>query len=487
MTSTAVGWEELRDSIAGEVVLPDMPAYESTRRPALANFRDVRPQAVVLCEGAEDVSETIRLARRCGLPTATRAGGHCFAGRSSTRGIVLDVTPMRSVSVSEGAATIGAGALLDEVYDGLDEHGLTIPAGCGPTVGIAGLTLGGGLGVLGRRHGLTSDSLLWARVVLADGRITDCDAHRHEDLFWALRGSGGGNFGVVTSLVFETLPAPPATAFHLAWPHHDATALIDTWQHWAPAAPEDMAASLLLVAPDEEDRSPMVNLFGAMIGAESATRELLDAFVARARADPSSVFLKHGPYRDVKRYLAKLGAEMAGQDDRLEAGPDEPHGHLRTKSEFFRGPLPHHAVEALAENLADGRVVGQSRKLDFTPWGGAYNGEPAAATAFAHREERCLLQHTVIEKLGASADGTDHARRWLKRSWDLVHPWGSGGVYPNWPDPELAGWARAYHGTNLDRLLRVKAQYDPDGFFRFHQSIPVRRSDINGRKLPTSA
>jgi FAD/FMN-containing dehydrogenase len=223
-------WNELRGAISGDVVLPDSPNYDSARKPAIARFHDVRPRAVALCRTPEDVSETIVFARRYGLRTATRSGGHCFAGRSSTEGIVIDVTPMRSVSISGAVATVGAGARLGEVYDALAEHGLTIPAGCSPSVGISGLTLGGGLGILGRKYGLTSDHLLAAQIVLADGRFIGCDEHHDEALFWALRGAGGGNFGVVTSLVFDTLPAPAATAFHLHWPHTHAAAIIGAWQ-----------------------------------------------------------------------------------------------------------------------------------------------------------------------------------------------------------------------------------------------------------------
>jgi len=162
VTTMSPDWDALQSAIAGEVVLPESPGYDAARKPTIARFHDARPQAIVLCETAEDVSGAILFARRSGLETASRSGGHCFAGRSSTRGVVLDVSPMRSVSVSGGVATVGAGARLGGVYDALDGHGLTIPAGCGPDVGIAGLTLGGGLGILGRKYGLTSDSLLAA-------------------------------------------------------------------------------------------------------------------------------------------------------------------------------------------------------------------------------------------------------------------------------------------------------------------------------------
>jgi FAD/FMN-containing dehydrogenase len=467
-------WETLRAGISGDMIFPGSPDYESARKPAIARFHDVRPQAVVLCETPEDVSETISYARRSGLRTATRSGGHCFAGRSSTEGIVIDVSPMRSVSVSGDVARVGAGARLVEVYDALEEHGLTIPAGCGPSVGISGLTLGGGLGILGRKHGLTSDHLLGAQIVLADGQTVECDEHHHTDLFWALRGAGG-NFGVVTSLVFKTIPAPAATAFHLLWPHAYAAAVIDAWQHWAPTAPDELAASLLLTASGDVEEPPAANVFGAMLGTESEAAERLEEMVDRVGADPASVFRKHMSYRETKRYLAELGDEMAGEDDRLGEGSDEePQGHPYSKSEFFRRMLPIEAIEALVENFLEGRVAGQSRELDFTPWGGAYNRVPAEATAFAHRDELFLLQHAVVVGPDAPATEREDARRWLTRSWGVVRPWGSGRVYQNFPDPDLEDWAHAYHGANLERLLRVKRKYDLDGFFRFRQSLPTQ-------------
>ncbi len=256
MTHQAPDWHALQGVLEGAVVLPGSPGYESARKPAISRFHAATPQAIVLCETPEEVSEAISFARRSGIETATRSGGHCFAGRSSTEGIVIDVRPMHSVSVSGGVATVGAGTRLGEVYDALDGYGLTIPAGCGPSVGISGLTLGGGMGILGRRHGLTSDHLLGAQVVLEDGSIVECDEHNEPDLFWALRGAGGGNFGVVTSLVFGTVPAPPATAFHLTWPHAYAAEIVGAWQVWSPAAPDELTASLLMVAPSDIDQPP---------------------------------------------------------------------------------------------------------------------------------------------------------------------------------------------------------------------------------------
>jgi FAD/FMN-containing dehydrogenase len=452
----------LQGAIAGEVILPGAPGYDAARKPPLARFHDVRPQAVVRCATPSDVAATIALGRRAGVHVVARGGGHCFAGRSSTGGIVIDLAPMSAVAVADGAATVGGGARLGDVYDALDAHGLTIAAGCGPSVGIAGLTLGGGIGILGRRHGLTCDQLLAAEVVLADGRVVECDEQRHGDLFWALRGSGGGQFGVVTSLVLRTVAAPPATALHLTWPHSRAAALVEAWQSWAPAAPDELAASLLLTAGGDVGREPVVSLFGAMLGSEADTAELVDRFVAGAGARPASVALVQLPYRDVKRRLAEQGPG----DDGYELG--------FSKSELHRRPLPAAAIAALVQHLASARRPGQSRVLDFTPLGGAYNRVRADATAFAHRDQRFSLKHDVAVAAGASAAATEAARDWLARSWAIAHPWGSGRVYPNFPDPELEDAARAYHGPNLGRLQRVKAEYDPGDVFRFPQSLRAR-------------
>jgi FAD/FMN-containing dehydrogenase len=452
-------------TVAGEVLVAGSAEYESARKSQIARFDGVRPHAVVRCRVPEDVAQALAFARQEGLHVALRSGGHCFAGRSSTTGVVIDLSGMNEVSVSDGTVTLGAGARLADVYDALAAHDRTIAAGCGPTVGIAGLTLGGGLGILGRSHGLTADQLVAARAVLADGRIVDCDEHHHEDLFWGLRGAGGGQFAAVTQLVLRTLPAPDATGFHLVWPWTVGAAVVGAWQAWAPDAPDAIAASLLVRAPADNDLPPFVTVFGAVLDQESAAREALDEFVAGVSAAPTKANYAAGPYREIKRYLAEYDI-CSGERRPVEREP----GHSHSKSEFFRRELPADVIAELLAHFADGRRQ-QARVLDFTPWAGAYNRVPADATAFAHRAEQFLLKQEVVVDAGASEAERQAARGWLSRSWGLVHAWGSGGVYPNFPDPELENWGRAYHGANLDRLRRVKATYDPENVFRFDQSV----------------
>jgi FAD/FMN-containing dehydrogenase len=452
-------------TVGGDVLVAGSAEYESARRSQIARFDGVRPHAVVRCRVAEDVAGALAFAKE-GLHVALRSGGHCFAGRSSTTGVVIDLSDMNEVSVSDGTVTVGAGVRLADVYDALAAHDLTIAAGCGPTVGIPGLTLGGGLGILGRSHGLTADQLVAARAVLADGRIVDCDARRHEDLFWALRGAGGGQFAAVTQLMLRTLPAPYATGFHLVWPWTVGAAVVGAWQSWAPDAPNAIAASLLVRATDS-DVPPNVTVFGAVLDQESAARAALDEFVAGVGAAPTKANYAPGPYRDIKRYLAEY--DISSGERRPVAR--EP-GHSYSKSEFFRSELHADVIAELLAHFAGGRRQREARVLDFTPWAGAYNRVPAEATAFAHRAERFLLKQEVVVDAGASEAERQAARGWLSRSWALVHAWGSGGVYPNFPDPELEDWGRAYHGANLDRLRQVKATYDPENVFRFDQSVP---------------
>jgi hypothetical protein len=429
----------LQSTIDGEVVRPGSPDYDSARLPAIARFHHVRPSAVVRCATTQDVVETLAVARLLRVPVAARGGGHCFAGRSSATGIVLDVSPMDTVAVRDGMVAVGAGTRLGPLYDALDAHGLTLPAGCGPTVGIAGLTLGGGFGALGRRHGLTCDRLAGARVVCGDGRIVDCAAHREPDLFWALRGGGPGGW-VVTSLLFRPVPAPPTTVFQLTWPARAAAAVVAAWPRWAPGAPDELTATLRLVAPADPDRPAEVTLVGTML--ESDPTPLLDELARRAGVEPARASLALGSFREAKRFLSGLGG-----------GTGLP-GVRYSRSELFRRPFPPDAAAALVCSVVSDRVPGQTHQVDLTPWGGAYNRVPPGATAFAHRSEAYLVNIT----LGTGGD----ARHRLDRSWAAIAPFGTGRVYPNFPDPDRTLPATAYHGDNHERLRRIRAATDPD-------------------------
>ena len=466
-------WERLQRRVGGEVALPGSPAYQAAPPAFNARFGEVRPSAIVACVSPEDVRAAISFARRHDLELATRAGGHSFAGHASTRGLLVDVTPMRSVTVAAGEATVGAGARLGEVYEALQDHDLTIPGGTCPPVGVAGLTLGGGLGILGRKHGVTSDHLVGAEVVLADGRILTCDDHHHEDLFWALRGAGAGNFGVVTRLVFRPVPAPSSTTtLHLAWPSAHAAAVIGAWQRWAPTGPDELAASLKVTAGDDPDRPPAVDVYGAFHGTRADATRLAEELVASVGSDPTVAALTPMTWPQTRRFWAELGsAEEPGEPP--VPRPPEPQC-LYARSEFFARPLPAEAVAALLDAFGSGRTAGEARELDFMPWGGAYNRRAPDATAFVHRDQLFQLKHVAVVDAGTAPANQAAAHGAATRSWASVHRWGSGRVFQNFADPDLEHWPAAYYGQNYHRLVRVKARYDPSNRFQFQQSIPPR-------------
>jgi hypothetical protein len=336
---------------------------------------------------------------------------------------------------------------------------------------VAGLTLGGGLGILGRRYGVTSDRLVGAEVVLADGRILWCDDRHDEDLFWALRGAGAGNFGVVTTLVFRPVPAPSSTTnLHLAWPYRNAAAVIRAWQGWAPTAPDELAASLKLTAGDDPARPPAVDLWGAFHGPRADAARLVEELVAGVGSDPTAATLTPMGWPQTREFWAELGepAEAPGGPP-LPRPSEEP--CLYARSEFFARPLPAEAVDGLLAAFTEGRRTGEARELDFMPWGGAYNRRAADATAFVHRDERFQLKHAAVVAADAPAAAQDAAHRAATRSWASVHPWGSGRVFQNFADPDLEHWAEAYYGPNHPRLVRIKARYDPTNRFHFPQSL----------------
>src|SRR5215472_18382925 len=248
---SAADWAGLRGELsAGRLVLPEDSGYDGARLLFDPKFDSIRPAAVAYCAVPGEVSACLAFARKFSVPLAVRSGGHSYGGWSTTAGLVVDVTRMSRVSVDVGARTarVGAGTLLIDLYDRLSAYGLAVPGGSCPTVGVAGLALGGGVGVFGRLFGLTCDNVIGVEIVTADGVVRECSADVESDLFWACRGGGGGSFGVVTAFTFRTYPAPDLVLFYLTWPWSQAAAVISAWQSWAPVAPDQLWSNLHLTA-----------------------------------------------------------------------------------------------------------------------------------------------------------------------------------------------------------------------------------------------
>ena len=448
---------ELTTTLDGSAVYPHDADYADVASWPVRTDDQRMPGVVARCVGAADVAKVVSFARDTGIPLAMRGGGHSFAGHSRTEGVLIDTALMGSAWVDGERAVIGAGATLGPVYDALHAEGRTIPAGCGPTVGIAGLTLSGGLGVLGRVRGFTCDALVEAEIVLADGTVTRCSADRDADLFWALRGGGAGSFGVVTELMFATVPEPAATGFHITGPLESAAQVLDAWQRWLPGAPDEVAASLQLSTPSEPSKPMRLGLLGAVSGPERF-RMLDDA--AQSWGEPRlDRDVRDGQLRTAKGHLAEVG-------ERIQATEAPTTGAVtRFGSAFVDAALPGPVVSDLVALVEADRRPGQRRELDLMPMGGAYNRVPPEATAFTHRQDLFLLKYSC---LGPEAE------TWVAAVAELLAPHVTTRVYQNFADATLSSPLSAYYGDNLPRLVDVKSRYDPEDLFRHAQSIPTR-------------
>ncbi|HEV3458985.1 MAG TPA: FAD-binding oxidoreductase [Thermoanaerobaculia bacterium] len=457
----APDWTKLRSRLAGRLILPGEPGYETARLSFNPLFDARRPAAMARCARPEDVQHCVAAAAAAGMPIAARGGGHSYAGYSTPEaGLVVDLSAMAGVEVRlDGTAAVGAGARLIDVYAALARAGRCLPAGSCPTVGIAGLTLGGGVGVLARKLGLTCDRLTAAQVVTADAMFRTASAASEPDLFWALRGGGGGNLGIVTTFIFATAPAPPElTVFSLRFPAGAVAGVLGAWQAWAPSAPDELWSNCIVSAGEP----PACRVGGCFVGGVAALAPLLDGLVRRAGATPLHPSVRSLGYLDAMRYFGGCSRRTVGQC-RLQGD-----GSGQLAREAFVA-----SSRIMARPVADpGRVASLLHRppgVDalFDALGGAVGRVAAGATAFPHRAALATAQ------VYASAAG--------RRRWQAAHAVaevGSGlgallgtGAYVNYIDPALPDWAGAYYASNLGRLREVAHRYDPGGILAFPQGL----------------
>jgi FAD/FMN-containing dehydrogenase len=452
ISTSSISIPRLRDSFDGRVTAPDDAGYDQARKVFYGKY-DRRPAAIVRPADAAEVAQVVTLAADSGQELAVRSGGHSLAGHSvSEGGIVLDLSEMTALDLDlEGRAAWAQTGLTAGAYTtAVGGHGLATGFGDTASVGIGGLTLGGGVGFLVRRHGLTIDNLLAAEVVTADGRVLQVDAETHPDLLWAIRG-GGGNFGVATRFRYRLHELPSIVGGMLLLP--GSAEVIEALVATAEAAPEELSLiANVMVAPPMPFLPPaahgqlVVMTLLCYAGDAEAGERALAPF--RALADPIADMVQPMPY----------------------AGLFEPADDMEVVEEsarsLFMDGVDSRAATAIVEQLqatTAPMAVAQLRVL-----GGAMARVPAEATAFAHRDRRVMAGvGCVYQDAGerptheAWADGFAAALR------------GGPGVYVNSLSNEGPGRVReAYPGRTWDRLVEVKRRYDPGNLFRLNQNIP---------------
>ncbi len=441
----------LASALKGRVVTPADADYDSLRIAALANF-DTTPAAVIRVANAADIAAVINFAKATDLELAIRSGGHSTGGFSGTNtGLVVDLRDLKGIELFRASLTgwFGSGLTAGEVTAALEPSGLILPLGDSGTVGLGGITLGGGIGFLVRKYGLTIDSLLAAEIVTADGDIIVADADHHADLFWAVRG-GGGNFGVVTRFKFRLTALPSFIGGPLIMP----------------ATPEVLAGLVAAAEAAPDELTAIINVMPMpplpFVPAEAHGKTVIMAMMAYV-GDSAGATFALAPFRAVATPIADLVGPAPLSSLYIPEDPNmRPGVSMRA---LYLDTFGINEARTMLEHLGRGEApmfIGQVRVL-----GGAAGRVPAVATAYAHRASKVLVGYITMH-----GGPSEPHERWVNDGMLALRQHDTG-AYVNFVSNEGPERLRAaYPGATWDRLRQVKAKYDPENLFRRNHNIP---------------
>ncbi|MEU0820162.1 FAD-binding oxidoreductase [Streptomyces mirabilis] len=472
----AVPWSRLGGHLSGDLVLPSNARYATAKQLAVMEFDAIAPQAVAYCADARDAALCLAFAQDNGLAPAVRSGGHSAAGYSTGTGLVVDVSRLDSVRVGGGSVTLGPGAQNVDVLNTLADSGLALTGGACPTVAAGGFIQGGGLGFLTRPLGMTCDALTSATVVLASGQTVTASAREHPDLFWALRGGGGGNFGIVTSYTLTPTAVSQVTTAQLAYTYDQALDMLDGYSRWLAECPRTIGSAAVVTLADA---APGNVPTPSVIVVSTGTPAELDAELARLDSltgTPAPRQTSVLPYRDLMTGIFGCAEKTTEECHRSGAFPQ---GQLpRTafaleRSRLVRDAVPRDGWARILALFDDQRVSGgQTHGLQVLPIDGATWDLDRTATAFVHRDSRFSVNFQGFVAQGPVTDELrTAARAWVDAGFTAVDPLSSGEAYQNFIDPELADWKTSYYAENYPQLVKVKNRYDPHGLLSFAQGI----------------
>jgi FAD/FMN-containing dehydrogenase len=447
---STTAFDHLVGDVTGYVLRPDDPGYDAARR-VHNGMIDRHPALIVRCRTAADAAAAVRFARAEGLDLTVRGGGHNVAGRAvADDAVMIDLAEMKGVAVDPAARTVRAegGVLWAELNSAAGEHGLAVTGGAVSTTGIAGLTLGGGLGWLMGRHGLAADNLIEVELVRADGSIVTVDAASDPDLFWALRG-GGGNFGIATSLTYRLHPLSTVTGGLVAHPFEAARDLFRFYRENLADCPDDL------------------EVFAALVLAPDGSGTKLAALIICHAGDPEQA------RRDIAPFL-EWGSPIDVQVDRIpypamNALLDEgfPAGALNYWVSSFTEGLPDAAIDIAVERFAS--VPGELSALVLEQFHGAVTRVGPTDTAVPHREPGWNL---VLQSIWLDPAETGANIAWARETHAALRHHLTDRRWVNYLGDEGADSVRAAYGENWDRLVEVKRRVDPDNVFHHNLNIP---------------
>ncbi|HKJ41323.1 MAG TPA: FAD-binding oxidoreductase [Sunxiuqinia sp.] len=447
--------DEFVTGIRGGIVRQDDEIYDEARK-VFNGMIDKHPGMFVKCVDVADVIAAVNFGRENNLLTSVRGGGHNAGGLGLCEGgMVIDLSGIKYVRVNVGDATVrvGGGNLWGEVDHATHPFGLAVPAGIISTTGVGGLTLGGGVGHLSRKYGLTIDNLLEVDMVLADGSFVTVNKNHHEDLFWAIRG-GGGNFGIVTSFLFQAHPVKAVFGGPMLWPI-EQTEEIMTWYHeFIHNAPDELngfVATLIIPGPPFPDHLHGKQFCGIIWCYAGDLDQVEEIFKPIRAMKPFFEFVGEMPYPAIQTLFDGLlppGMQWYWRADFFnDLGPKARSEHLKFGSSI---PTPLSQMHMYPISGAAARVG-----KDETPW--AYRDAKYAG---------------VIVGIDPDPANAEKITKWCKDYYDALHPYSSGGAYSNFMMDEGQDRVKASYKHNYERLTKIKKKYDPDNFFRVNQNIP---------------
>ncbi|WP_341278352.1 FAD-binding oxidoreductase [Paenibacillus sp. FSL H8-0537] len=446
-----------KTKLTGRVIFKGDPGYEAARK-NWDPHTDKFPKVFVFAQRTRDVANAIKWAREHKVPIRPRSGRHSLEVNLSqvNGGIVIDVSNMKKIKLNKrcGTAVVETGNRVGRIANTLARKGFIAPFGDSPTVGIGGITLGGGIGPLQRSIGLISDNLLEVEMVDAKGRVIRANKKCNSDLLWASRGGGGGNFGVYTKYKFKVHRAPAeATVYRITWPWNQFEAVLKAWQKWAPFV-NNRLGSELSIGPKKGGNVSMEGLF---LGSKTEAIRLLRPVTSVGT--PTSTIIRLLPYTEAVKFLL----------------PPDPVLTQRYSNQFSSGfgrkPFPNQAIKSMRNFLE--KVEGEFAGFFFLNWGGAVSRKAPRSTAFYWRKAKFYVEwNSSWLKKSEAVKNIAIVRKTRRKLQPFIV-----GSYINVPDQGIKNSGPVYYGANYPRLRRIKAKYDPQNVFRNPQSItPARRA-----------
>ena len=441
------------------IIYPWDTKYNDLRLNINKRFQ-VFPWMIAMPKNAEEVVYILKFAKRYSISFSIRAGGHSYEGFSLMEGVVIDMRNMTKieVDVKNNIVKVESGVRIGRLAKYLSKYDLALPAGTCASVGISGLTLGGGIGFLTRKFGLTLDNLKSIDIILADGELITADINNHADLFWANRGGGGGNFGIVTSLTFQVYKIKKVIIFELTYNFDEMLEIVPLWQKWAPFTDKNLTAELDIYSPAKP-----VLITGQYLGTEDDLIKLLKPILI---IKPKNIKIWQSSFLDAVTNFS-IG---------LVRPP-----FFKQKSNFIRDIFPKKALKIIHYFMSK---AGPFDKLEFNAFGGKVTEISDKDTAFSYRQGilHWMQFSTYWENNTDNPEGKyskaspEHHLTWIRTFYNKMKSYMSNECYVNCPDTDLQDYLNAYYGQNLKRLVKIKTKYDPFNLFKFEQSIPISKN-----------